>query len=83
MPPPAAITSTVFAYPGVTPSVSSSGNSSGIIWAYENSSSGSGPAVLHAYDAVDLFELYNLLNRGVPSSTINLATIPIEWQIVD
>jgi hypothetical protein len=56
---PAATTSTVFAYPGVTPSVSSSGSSSGIVWAYENSSPGSGPAVLHAYDAVDLFELYN------------------------
>jgi hypothetical protein len=56
---PAAITSTVFAYPGVTPSVSSSGNSSGIVWVYENSSPGSGRAVLHAYDAVDLFELYN------------------------
>jgi hypothetical protein len=55
---PAAITSTVFAYPGVTPSVSSSGNSSGIVWAYENSNSRSGPAVLHAYD-LDLSELYN------------------------
>ena len=56
---PAAMTSTVFAYPGVTPSVSSSGNSSGIVWAYENSRSGSGSAVLHAYDAIHLSELYN------------------------
>jgi hypothetical protein len=54
---PAAITSTVFAYPGVTPSVSSSGNTAGIVWAYENS--GNNQAVLHAYDATNLQELYN------------------------
>jgi hypothetical protein len=56
---PAAMTSTLFAYPGVTPSISSSGNSSGIVWAYENLGSGNGSAVLHAYDAADLSELYN------------------------
>ncbi|MBV8969390.1 MAG: VCBS repeat-containing protein [Verrucomicrobia bacterium] len=56
-PAPAATTTTVFQYPGTTPSISSSGNSSGIVWAYENS--GSGQAVLHAYDASDLHELYN------------------------
>ena len=55
---PAAMTSTVFAYPGVTPSISSSGNSAGIVWAYENSSSAN-QAVLHAYDATNLVELYN------------------------
>jgi PQQ-like domain len=56
---PAAMTSTVFQYPGVTPSISSSGNNSGIVWAYENPDSGSNQAVLHAYDATDLHELYN------------------------
>ena len=56
---PAAMTSTVFGYPGITPSLSSSGNSSGIVWAYENLGSGNGSAVLHAYDAADLSELYN------------------------
>jgi hypothetical protein len=50
-------TTTAFNYPGTTPSISSSGNNSGIVWAYENS--GSGQAVLHAYDASDLHELYN------------------------
>jgi hypothetical protein len=55
-PSPAAMTSTRFGYPGVTPSVSSSGNNSGIVWAYENSGN---QAVLHAYDAIDLHELYN------------------------
>ncbi|MBV9273234.1 MAG: VCBS repeat-containing protein [Verrucomicrobia bacterium] len=57
-PSPAATTSIVFAYPGVTPSISSSGNNAGIVWAYENPSGG-GQAVLHAYDAVNLIELYN------------------------
>jgi hypothetical protein len=32
---PAAMTSTVFNYPGVTPSVSSSGTNAAIVWAYE------------------------------------------------
>jgi hypothetical protein len=48
-------TSTSFAYPGATPSVSANGTSNGIVWAVENSS----PAVLHAYDAGTLNELYN------------------------
>jgi hypothetical protein len=56
-PTPVATTTTSFNYPGTTPSISSSGNSSGIVWAYENS--GSGQAVLHAYDPSDLHELYN------------------------
>jgi FG-GAP-like repeat/PQQ-like domain len=58
-PVPTAMTSTVFAYPGVTPSISSSGNNSGIVWAYENPNQGSNQAVLHAYDATNLRELYN------------------------
>jgi len=58
-PVPAAKSTTIFHYPGVTPSISSSGNNSGIVWAYENPGSGSNQAVLHAYDATDLHELYN------------------------
>jgi hypothetical protein len=51
-------TTNSFGYPGTTPSVSSSGTESGIVWAYENASSGT--AVLHAYNALDLTqELYN------------------------
>ena len=51
-------TTTSFGYPGTTPSVSSAGTVSGIVWAYENASSGN--AVLHAYNALDLTqELYN------------------------
>jgi hypothetical protein len=53
---PVQTTSTVFNYPGTTPSVSSYTSGNGIVWAPENSS----PAVLHAYDANNLAtELYN------------------------
>jgi hypothetical protein len=48
-------TPTSFGYPGATPSVSANGTSNGIVWAVENSS----PAVLHAYSATNLNELYN------------------------
>ena len=49
-------TSTVFAYPGTTPSISADGTANAIVWATENTS----PAVLHAYAAGDLTtELYN------------------------
>lgn len=44
-----------FQYPGTTPAVSANGTTNGIVWAVENSS----PAVLHAYDATNLNELYN------------------------
>ncbi len=44
-----------FAFPGATPSVSANGTTNGIVWAVENSS----PAVLYAYDATTLQELYD------------------------
>jgi hypothetical protein len=44
-----------FIYPGTTPAVSANGTTNGIVWAVENAS----PAVLHAYDATSLQELYN------------------------
>jgi hypothetical protein len=44
-----------FTYPGATPSISANGRSSAILWAAENTSQ----AVLHAYDATNLHELYN------------------------
>jgi len=54
---PAAVaqTSNTFGYPGVTPSISANGGLNGIVWAAENTD----PAVLHAYDAKSLHELYN------------------------
>jgi hypothetical protein len=48
-------TSNSFGYPGTTPSVSANGSSNGIVWAVENTN----PAVLHAYNASTLNELYN------------------------
>jgi len=48
-------TANSFGYPGATPSISANGSKNGIVWAVENSS----PAVLHAYDAASLNELYN------------------------
>jgi len=55
-------TSTIFGYPGATPTISSNGNSNGIVWAYENNS---GQAVLHAYDATNLgTEIFTSGNLG-------------------
>ena len=62
---PTSATTVSFGYPGTTPSVSSFGSDSGIVWAYENASSGN--AVLHAYSALDLTqELYN--NTQAPNN---------------
>jgi hypothetical protein len=44
-----------FAYPGTTPAITASGTANGIVWAVENSS----PALLHAFNATNLQELYN------------------------
>ncbi len=48
-------TSNTYAYPGATIALSANQTSNAILWATENVS----PAVLHAYDAVTLQELYN------------------------
>jgi hypothetical protein len=53
---PASQSSTSFAYPGTTPSISANGTQNAILWAAENTST----AVLHAYDATNLAtEFYN------------------------
>ncbi len=52
---PSQKSATTFEYPGTTPSVTANGTTNGIVWAVENSS----PAVLHAYDAASLQEIYN------------------------
>jgi hypothetical protein len=55
---------TKFNTPGSTPSVSSNGKKTGIIWAIERPTSKE-PAVLHAYDATNLAnELYNSAQAG-------------------
>jgi hypothetical protein len=55
LPAPVAKTSNAFGYPGATPSISGSKSSNTIVWAAENSN----PAVLHAYNANTLVEIYN------------------------
>lgn len=56
----------IFHFPGTTPSISAQGATNGIAWAIDSSaygdpsSQGSGPQVLHAYDATNLAtELWN------------------------
>jgi hypothetical protein len=62
---PASQSTAHFSFPGSTPSVSSNGAASGIVWALDNSQYGTpccpnGPALLHAYDASALTtELWN------------------------
>ncbi len=53
--PPVAKTMHTFPYPGATPTISSNGLKNGIVWAAENTN----PAVLHAFDAGNLQEIYN------------------------
>jgi len=52
---PVAKTTNAFGYPGTTPSISSNKGANAIVWASENTN----PAVLHAYNANTLVELYN------------------------
>ena len=52
---PVAQTRNSFAYPGTSPSVSADNDTNGIVWAVENGR----PAVLYAYDANTLNEVYN------------------------
>src|SRR5437879_8359632 len=56
--PPASQSSVPFNYFGATPSISANGSSSGIVWALQ--AAAQGPAILRAYDALDLSrELYS------------------------
>ena len=54
-PAPVAQTSNRFGYPGATPSVSANNLQNGIVWASANTN----PAVLYAYNAKNLQELYD------------------------
>jgi hypothetical protein len=57
---PVAKTATAFGYPGTSPAVSSNAGFQAIVWALDVSGFASGdPAVLHAYWAYNLSELYN------------------------
>ncbi len=58
---PTAQTANWFGYPGATPSISANGTNNGIVWAIE----GATPAVLYAYNATNLNELYSSNDAGV------------------
>jgi hypothetical protein len=69
---PARQASDTFAFPGASPAVSSTGATNGIVWAVNtskngtpNPGTGSGPAVLFAYDAATLTKLYSSPSSGV------------------
>jgi len=50
----------VYGIHGATASISANGLSNGIVWEIESTNQGSGPAILHAYDAMNVAnELYN------------------------
>jgi uncharacterized protein YjdB len=57
-----ASSSATFGYPGATPSISSTGNSNGIVWAIDASG---GAAILQAFDPANkLASLYSSANQG-------------------
>jgi hypothetical protein len=66
-PVPASASTNTFPYPGGAPSISSLGNTNGIVWVQENHE---GQVVLHAYQATNLAnELYSSagINFGMPT----------------
>jgi hypothetical protein len=71
MPKPFAQTNQVFGFPGANPMISANGTSNGIVWVLDDFLNGtgghpnSGPAVLHAYNATTLQELYNSSQNGL------------------
>ncbi|HET6935256.1 MAG TPA: pyrrolo-quinoline quinone [Candidatus Angelobacter sp.] len=78
---PTAQTSTVFSYPGTSPMVSNNGTGNGIVWtldlhAYVGGTPAGGvntpgPAILHAYNANNLAELYNSTQAGTRDTAGN------------
>ena len=65
---PASVTAAHFNFPGPTPTISASGTSNGILWAFENDPRNPSHAILHACDATNLaVEFYN-------SSNVNIGT---------
>ena len=75
---PVSSSTTLFPYPGPTPSVSANGARNGVVWTVENAV---GQAILHAYDATDLSrELYNSNRAGArdragPATTFSIPTV--------
>ena len=72
--PPAATASTSFGYPGSNPSISANGSTNGIVWVVQPTGkvTGGNPAILRAYNASNLTELYNSTQAGT-RDTMGLA----------
>jgi hypothetical protein len=81
---PTSMSSHVYNFSGPTPSVSSNGTTNGIVWALDNSQygpptpNGSGPAVLHAYDATNLAVEFWNSSQGTGNTSGNAVkfTVP-------
>jgi len=68
---------TIFGYPGASPSISADGATNGIVWAIDSEAYDSGPAVLYAFDAASLAELYDSTQAGardVAGTAVKFAT---------
>jgi outer membrane protein assembly factor BamB len=70
---PSATSSPQFPFPGATPAVSANGSTNGIVWAIDSSKYGlptsNGPAVLHAFRADTLVELWNSTQAAASRDT--------------
>lgn len=67
-----------FRWPGATPAISANGSNDGIVWALETNGSGAA-AVLHAYSASDVTEIYNSnqnTERDYPGAAVKF-TVPV------
>ena len=78
-PTPVATSTVTFGSPGGNSSISANGTNNGVVWALQTDGWGNGsPAVLHAYNAANLAELYNSSlnpNRDYPGPAIKW-TVP-------
>jgi len=76
---PIAMGNTVFGFPGATPSISANGSNHGIAWVLQTDQfQVRGRAVLRAYDATNLVELYNSnqnVRRDSPGPAVKF-TVP-------
>jgi hypothetical protein len=54
-----------YGYPGASPSISADGTTNGIVWTLDNGAYASGgPAILRAYDAASVTEIYDSTQAG-------------------
>ncbi len=82
---PASQSSIMFNFPGPSPSISASGASNGIVWVIDSSrygppsSQGTGPSILHAYDAMNLGS--EVWNSSLAASNRDLAGNAVKFTV--